>query len=242
VKVRTVLFDLYATLLEVGPPPADADIRWPRLFREMLGIEPPLGRLEFFAACSQVVARHHDLARQQGVPWPEVQWTSIVKEVLPDLARLSSESVVGEFVLRQMQTTRTVELPATTAALLRWLQARGVLLGIVSNAQAYTWQELDDALAAHGLDRRVFERELCVLSFEHGFSKPDPHSFRILTARLEARGIPPASILMVGDRLDNDIEPARACGWQTWHRTGSPDTAWADLRNWLQETASHTAV
>lgn len=241
-NVRAVLFDLYATLLEVGPPPADPDIRWQRLFREMLGVEPPLGRLEFFAACAEVVARHHDLARRQGVAWPEVQWPSIVQEVLPDLPRLSSESERAEFVLRQIQTMRTVELAAPTAALLRWLQERAVRLGIVSNAQAYTWRELDAALATHDLDRRVFERDLCVLSFEHGFSKPDPHSFRILTARLEARGIPPTSILMVGDRLDNDIEPARACGWQTWHRTGSPDTAWANLRNWLQETASHTSA
>lgn len=241
-NVRAVLFDLYATLLEVGPPPADAEGRWQELFQEMLGIAPPLGRLEFFAACSQVVARQHDVARRQGVPWPEVQWPSIVKEVLPDLARLSSESERAAFILRQMETTRTVELAASTAALLRWLRARDVVLGILSNAQAYTWLELDAALAAHGLDRQIFERELCVLSFEHGFSKPDPHSFRILTARLEARGIPPADILMVGDRLDNDLEPARACGWQTWHRTGSPDTAWADLRNWLQETASHTSA
>ncbi|MEK7674360.1 MAG: HAD hydrolase-like protein [Verrucomicrobiota bacterium] len=37
----------------------------------------------------------------------------------------------------------------------------------------------------------------------------------ILTARMTARSIPPSQTLMVGDRLDNDIEPARAHGWQT---------------------------
>jgi FMN phosphatase YigB (HAD superfamily) len=25
---------------------------------------------------------------------------------------------------------------------------------------------------------------------------------------------------MIGDRLDNDIEPARAAGWQVWHFQG----------------------
>jgi len=93
--VRAVLFDIYATLLEVGPPPPDADARWQRLFRESLGTEPPLGRVEFFAACSQVIGRHHAAARRQGVPWPEIQWPSIVLEVLPGLARLLGEPAEG---------------------------------------------------------------------------------------------------------------------------------------------------
>ena len=58
----------------------------------------------------------------------------------------------------------------------------------------------------------MFDPELRFWSFENGFSKPDPHVFRILTARLEARGISPSETLMVGDRFDNDIEPARAHG------------------------------
>jgi len=144
-------------------------------------------------------------------------------------------SARDEFLLRQVQASRTIELTAGTAALLRWLRERGLPLGIVSNAQAYTWRELELALAVHGLDLSLFERELCFLSFEHGFSKPDPHVFRILTARLEARGIRPAEILMVGDRLDNDIEPARACGWQTWQRTSPSDGDWAGLRCWLDQ-------
>ena len=42
---------------------------------------------------------------------------------------------------------------------------------------------------------------------------------------------------MVGDRLDNDLEPARAQGWQTWHLTNAPSGpgagSWADLERWL---------
>ena len=87
----------------------------------------------------------------------------------------------------------------------------------------------------------VFEPDLCFWSYRHGFSKPDPHVFRILTARLEARGLRPAEILMVGDRLDNDIEPARAHGWLTWRlaraaQTDVPPPAagdWVALRRWL---------
>jgi FMN phosphatase YigB (HAD superfamily) len=83
----------------------------------------------------------------------------------------------------------------------------------------------------------MFDRELRFWSFENGFSKPDPHVFRILTARLEARGISPAETLMVGDRLDNDIEPAKAQGWQTWQltarKTHNAAGNWRDLAAWI---------
>jgi len=43
---------------------------------------------------------------------------------------------------------------------------------------------------------------------------------------------------MVGDRLDNDIEPARAFGWQTWQLVSVKHDAqsgnWRDLLAWLE--------
>ena len=215
---RAVLFDIYGTLLEVGPPPPDADALWQRLCRDLLHAEPRLTRLEFSIACQQVIARHHEADRALGVRWPEVHWPSVVAKVLPELTRLSPPAQ-EEFLLGQIQTGRTLRLSAAAAAALRRFQARPGLLGIASNAQAYTLRELADALAPHGLGPDLFARDLCFWSFEHGFSKPDPHVFQILTARLAARGIRPGEALMIGDRLDNDIEPARAHGWQAWHLT-----------------------
>jgi FMN phosphatase YigB (HAD superfamily) len=229
---RAVIFDVYGTLLEVGPPPPDADQRWERLFGERLHLEPRLSRLDFSVASSQVIARRHQAARTRGIPWPEVQWPSVVAEVLPELAR-SSPQDQEEFLYRQILTGHTARMTAETAVVLRWLKDRPCLLGIASNAQAYTLRELQDALARYGLGMDLFERDLCFWSFEHGFSKPDPHVFQTLTARLEARGIPPAETLMVGDRLDHDLEPARAHGWQTWRVGASGDGDWTGLRGWL---------
>ena len=93
--------------------------------------------------------------------------------------------------------------------------------------------ELEQALATCQLGMDLFERDLCFWSFEHGFSKPDPHVFQILTTRLEARDIRPGEILMVGDRLDNDLQPAAAHGWQTWLLGRPADGEWADLRRYL---------
>lgn len=236
--VHAVIFDIYSTILEVGPPPADAEQLWQGLFRETLDANPPLSRTQFSIATAQVIARLHADARSRGIQWPEIQWPSVALEVIPGLACLPARKH-DDFLFRQMQIGRTLRLAEGAAECLRWLKSERRLLGIASNAQAYTLRELDEALSGAGLNLSIFERELRFWSFEHGFSKPDSHAFRILTARLEARGIRPAETLMVGDRLDNDIEPARAQGWRTWLLTTAarpkPGTAgsWNDLRAWL---------
>jgi len=231
--IRAIIFDIYGTLLEIGPPPADADVRWRRLFADLLHSQPRLSRLDFYVASNRLIARRHEAGRARGIPWPEVQWPAVVAEVLPELRRLS-RAEQDEFLFRQIQTGHTPRLTADTAAALRWLKEQRCLLGIASNAQAYTLRELQEALTRHGLGLELFERELCFWSFEHGFSKPDPHVFQILTARLEARGVRPAETLMVGDRPDNDIERARAHGWQTWRLGPLGDGDWAALRKRLQ--------
>lgn len=236
-KFRAVIFDVYATILEVGPPPANADSRWQQLFEEMLGGLPPASRTQFAVATAQAVAHRHADARARGIPWPEIQWPSVVLEVIPALARLPAPQR-DDFLLRQMQIGRTLRLAGGAAECLRWLNNQHCLLGIASNSQAYTLCELDTALAPEGMGLSNFERDLRFWSFEHGFSKPDPHVFRLLTARLEARGIAPAEILMVGDRLDNDLEPARAHGWHTWQlaptRETGPSGNWHELLAWLK--------
>ncbi len=213
-NIRAVIFDVYGTLLEVGPPPPNAEDHWQALCRNMLHTSAPVSRLNFFAASSKVIARHHKAARERGIPWPEVHWPTVVAEVLPELAQLPRHDQ-EEFFFRQIQTGHTTRLTEETATTLRTLLEGPALLGIASNAQAYTLRELGEALAQHGLGMALFEPDLCFWSFQHGFSKPDPHVFRILSARLAERGILPHETLMVGDRLDNDIAPALAHGWQT---------------------------
>lgn len=233
VNIRAVIFDIYGTLLEIGPPPADADARWQRLFQDLLHSRPRLSRLDFYVASNRLIARRHEASRARGIAWPEVQWPSVVAEVLPELGQLS-RGAQEEFLFRQIQTGHTPRMTPDTAAALRELKQRRCLLGLASNAQAYTLRELQEALGLHGLGMELFERELSFWSFEHGFSKPDPHVFQILTARLEARGVRPAEALMVGDRHDNDIEPAQAHGWQTWQLGPLADGDWTALRGWLE--------
>jgi putative hydrolase of the HAD superfamily len=86
--------------------------------------------------------------------------------------------------------------------LLRRLRDRGLALGIVANQPERTRARLeragiDDLFGHHGL------------SGVTGYSKPDPRAF---LSAAQALGAAPAQCIMVGDRIDNDIAPAKALG------------------------------
>lgn len=232
-KIRALIFDIYGTILEVGAPPPDADARWQKLFHDLFHAEPAMSRLDFSVACSKVIARLHEAARVLGIPRPEVGWPSVVAEVLPGLRTLSSKDQ-SEFLYRQIQTGHTTRVSPAAAAALRLMKERQYLLGIASNAQDYTLRELQEGLSPHALGMDLFDQDLCFWSFKNGFSKPDPHVFQVLTARLGARGIAPTETLMIGDRLDNDIVPARAHGWQSWRITTQPAPGGTDEGDWRQ--------
>jgi putative hydrolase of the HAD superfamily len=86
--------------------------------------------------------------------------------------------------------------------LLRRLNDRGLKLGIVANQP----QAACERLARAGISDLFAYQGLSGFT---GFSKPDPRAFR---AAAEALGMTPPDCVMVGDRIDNDIAPAKALG------------------------------
>jgi putative hydrolase of the HAD superfamily len=86
--------------------------------------------------------------------------------------------------------------------LLRRLCERGLKLGIVANQP----QAARERLARAGIGDLFTYQGLSGLT---GFSKPDPRAFQ---AAAETLGMTPAECIMVGDRIDNDIVPAKALG------------------------------
>jgi putative hydrolase of the HAD superfamily len=86
--------------------------------------------------------------------------------------------------------------------LLRRLCERGLKLGVVANQP----QAARERLARAGIGDLFAYQGLSGLT---GFSKPDPRAFQ---AAAETLGMTPAECIMVGDRIDNDIVPAKALG------------------------------
>jgi putative hydrolase of the HAD superfamily len=107
--------------------------------------------------------------------------------------------------------------------LLSWLRGRGLRLGLAANQGRDAVAALEAAgLAAHfdGLS----------VSATLGLRKPDPRLFLAVCAQL---GVAPDQCVMVGDRIDNDIAPARALGMATiLFRTGRH--ARQQPRSWLE--------
>ena len=104
-------------------------------------------------------------------------------------------------------------------AVLAALQERGYRIGVIANQSAGTAERL----AAWGLMQHI---DLVIASAEEGVAKPDPAIFRIA---LERAGCAPEEAVMIGDRLDNDIAPAKAVGMRTVWLPQGP-AAWHSVR------------
>ena len=91
------------------------------------------------------------------------------------------------------------------AETLRALCDRGYQLGVIANQKPGAKARLD----AWGLGRYF---SVIASSAELGISKPDPAIFRLALEQADCR---PENAVMVGDRLDNDIRPAKELGMKT---------------------------
>lgn len=212
--VRAVVFDVYGTLLEIGPAPADALSRWHACWRNAFGDLPVPDLDEISARCRELVKQSHAASACQGIEFPEVDWPAILSGAIPELNRLSADAR-DEWVFVHQQCQRSLRGEAEAVPWINDLHRRGILLGIASNAQAYTRRELNVALPDLRMD--LFHPQLSLWSYECGFSKPNPLIFDRLTARMLELGVKAGEILMVGDRIDNDVLPAIRAGWQAWH-------------------------
>lgn len=100
---------------------------------------------------------------------------------------------------------RPFELREGVAELIEDLHSRNVLLGLAANQPARTLETLDQL----AIGRYFQHREM---SGHHGFRKPD---VRLFLRACDDLGVAPAETIMVGDRIDNDIAPARLLGMYT---------------------------
>ena len=102
------------------------------------------------------------------------------------------------------------ELYPDTAECLRTL-GKKYKLGIIANQIPGAEKRLENM----GI-RQYFD--VFVASAEEGVAKPDPRIFSIALARA---GCTPDQAVMIGDRIDNDIAPAKQMGMKTvWIKQG----------------------
>jgi HAD superfamily hydrolase (TIGR01509 family) len=122
------------------------------------------------------------------------QQQALPESLIHQVARLARRALWSE-----------IHLSPDNAQVLRILRASGLRLGLVSNcAVRGDWMRelLDDLGLLEQLD-------VVVLSSEEGVGKPDPRLYR---TAMESLGTESRHVLMVGDRLCDDIAGAQAVG------------------------------
>lgn len=98
-----------------------------------------------------------------------------------------------------------------TEEILRYLRDKGYLIGVIANQGLGTEKRLEN----WGI-RKYFDS--VTASAEEGVAKPDLEIFR---RALNKAGCSAGNSVMIGDRLDNDIAPAKSLGMRTvWIKQG----------------------
>ena len=169
----------------------------------------------------QAIKASHARSRAAGIDYPEVDVVEIWPEVLAELSR---QGLVEEAACRAADLKRlAVEYEARAnpcwpmphlPECLGGLRRKGLLLGIISNAQFYT-PEMFEALLGGPAESWGFEPGLQYYSYQQGRAKPGPTLFEKAAEALGRRGITAGEALYVGNDMLNDIWPARRLGFRT---------------------------
>ena len=121
------------------------------------------------------------------------------------IAMLTDSEELGECLKNQLTWRKDLERPYPEAEGVLSALSRRYSIGIIANQSAGT----DARLERWGLLRYI---SLTIASAEVGITKPDLAIFKLAMRRA---GAGPTQIVMVGDRIDNDITPAKSLGWKT---------------------------
>ena len=218
--VKAVLFDVYGTLVISGSGDVGVNAAEDRsgAFSEACAaagvlFDRPGG--EGVDALRAAVESDHRLAKAEGVEYPEVEIREIWQKALflADNVRIDDDAAARVSLEYECRTNPTWTMPHA-ADVLRELQSRGLLLGIVSNAQFFT-PHLFPAHLGDTLEGFGFNLDVRAWSWEHGRAKPGTFLYDYAAFRLGEYAVEPGEVLYVGNDLLNDCTPAQQVGFRT---------------------------
>ncbi|MFC7336604.1 HAD family hydrolase [Haloferula chungangensis] len=195
--MKAVLFDVYETLL-TGHRCRDLDGPL-REVAAKFGVSFPSDQ-SLADRLEQEIRSEHQRSNHS---YPEVDIREVWKRIFPGLFDADAFALAAEEAVHPVTL-----IPGMAERILKF-RADGLKLGIISNAQAYTRTLLERHL---GEAWQCFDNELLFFSYEHRTSKPGHDLFQLAIDQLSKCGISPHEILMIGDSMKNDIEPARGLG------------------------------
>ncbi|MDP8243768.1 MAG: HAD family hydrolase [Candidatus Hinthialibacter antarcticus] len=224
--LRAAIFDVYGTLIVSGV----GDISLSQEHARDEGIREALHACGFTvrnewadAAFGRqllnLIHSHQQIQRDTGTEFPEVDIRAVWKDLLMDWRRaeiIEGEAVEAEILAIEYEARVNPAWPMPRLKeTLDELRERGVILGIVSNAQFFT-PLLFEAFLEQSLDKLGFDLDLCIWSYEHLQGKPSTQLYELAAQRLhEKYSISPQQAVFVGNDRRNDVWPAQQVGFQT---------------------------
>lgn len=186
--IRWIFFDIGNVLINDDPTMAF-------LYRQLHRAMCKAGYRVSFA---QLLAEREGLIRSRG---PE-HWQLLGRKYLGEQGHWHLMERCGSMIRKDYMAYHQI-LPGALDAVER-LGGR-FRLGVIANQL----REVIDALHDLGFGKHM---EIFAVSEVVGFRKPDPELYRHAVGQAGCR---PEEALMIGDRVDNDIAPARAIGMRT---------------------------
>ena len=212
--IRAVLFDVYGTLvisasgdIDALPEANAADAHEAAKTASGLASGAFVRNAGPELLKDEIRATHARL-RSQGIEFPEVDILEIWRKQIRNPGSPAIDVQLRRLAVEyEFRVNPVCPMPGLSA-LLHSLQSRGMILGIVSNAQFYTPLMLEAFLSAP-LEARGFLSDHCSWSYHVGQAKPSLAIYTPLLARLhDLYHLEPRQILYVGNDMRNDVYPA----------------------------------
>jgi putative hydrolase of the HAD superfamily len=218
-RVRAVLFDLYGTIFisssgDISIEERDIcnkkDEKLEKLNILLHNYAIRLNSEEVFKDYLEEISRVHSRLKSEGIEYPEVGIEVVWMQVLgmEDLDSARRFAVEYESVFNPVWP-----MPYLRETL-ECLREKGILLGIISNAQFFT-PLLFQAFFNATPEELGFERDLIFFSYQYRQAKPSGYLFEEAKRLLLRWSIDPTQALYVGNDMLNDVLPAHRAGFQT---------------------------
>lgn len=237
-NVRAVTWSIYGTLLAIGG--GDFLFEHPKPFIMDMALDKTIQEFNMWNSMTRKAGQpadylkqiYADVLRDQsmagGSKHPEIHsdkiWHAILKKLLQKDYKFDAgfygalneyAQKIAYFFHASLQGTACY---AGAADALQTLFQRGIIQGLIADAQCFTTTQLQRGLkqqdGSANLDDLIHP-EARALSFKLGVRKPSENLFRHVLTVLRERDIAPEQVLHVGSRIANDIVPARRLGMRT---------------------------
>jgi len=231
--IKAVIFDIYGTLLISGSGDIDlSDTSGKHILRAFdeggLTFSNPNACLE--GLCAEIIGKleslireDHKISNANGNKYPEVDiikiWDQLVtwliqKKIVQKTSNFNLKRITAVF---EILSNPVYPMPGMKA-LIQQINAAGIPMGIVSNAQFYTPIILNYYLAntITGSEAvQFFNKDITVYSYLEKMAKPSIGLFEKLSKALGKMGIKPEEAVFVGNDMLKDIYAAQSAGLKT---------------------------